>query len=413
MKKFKLICISTFSIFIILAVALNIYLLKNNRYNDGKYRVEVKRLADEIREKGSYDLANYHYITGVFSGGDINSGDINNGDIFNSDEPYVIIDVDGTLYRVEYVIPFKGESIIILNCIIVFMLILICGVFIYIWRNIIKPLGKMYNVPLELSKGNLAVSIPEHKNRFLGDFIWGVNLLREKIEADRLKELSMQRDKKMLLLSLSHDVKTPLSAIKLNAKALSKGIYKDEDKCREVADSINARADEIEKYVSEITKASSEDFMNFEIKKDDAFLSQIINKIQERYALQLSNLGTEFIINQYDDCLLSCDINRLAECLQNLIENAIKYGDGSRIEIDFEKIDGCELIKVTNTGCFLEAKELPQIFSSFYRGENSNKTNGNGLGLFICKKLMTLMGGEVYAEIKDNCFCVTLVVKLA
>ena len=223
----------------------------------------------------------------------------------------------------------------------------------------------------------------------------------------------MQRDKKLLLLSLSHDIKTPLSAIKLNAKALAKGIYSDEEKRRSAAESINARADEIEQFVSEITKAASEDFMSFEVTQGEAFLSQIITKINSRYAPQLSLSGTEFVVQKYDDCILSCDADRLAECLQNLIENAIKYGDGRRIEISFDKMDGCELITVTNTGCTLEEKELPQIFGSFHRGSNADKIQGNGLGLFICKRLMSLMGGEVYAEIQGDSFSVTLVVKLA
>lgn len=76
-------------------------------------------------------------------------------------------------------------------------------------------------------------------------------------------------------------------------------------------------------------------------------------------------------------------------------------------------MDSCELITVTNTGCTLEEKELPQIFSSFHRGSNAENIQGNGLGLFICKRLMSLMNGEVYAEIKDGCFCVTLVARLA
>jgi signal transduction histidine kinase len=223
----------------------------------------------------------------------------------------------------------------------------------------------------------------------------------------------MQRDKKLLLLSLSHDIKTPLSAIKLNAKALARGIYSDEEKRRSAAESINARADEIEHFVSEITKAASEDFMSFEVTQGEVFLSQIISKISARYAPQLSLSGTEFVIGKYDDCILSCDADRLAECLQNLIENAMKYGDGRRIDIGFDKMDGCELITVTNTGCTLEAKELPQIFGSFHRGNNADKIQGNGLGLFICKRLMSLMGGEVYAEIHDDCFSATLVVKLA
>ena len=120
-----------------------------------------------------------------------------------------------------------------------------------------------------------------------------------------------------------------------------------------------------------------------------------------------------FPFGKGDDCILSCDADRLAECLQNLIENAIKYGDGRQIKLSFDKVDGCELITVRNTGCTLEEKELPQIFESFHSGSNAAKVQGNGLGLFICKRLMSLMGGEVYAEIREKCFCVTLVVKLA
>ena len=369
------------------------------------YRVEAKRLADEIAETGSYDLENYPYITEVFTADD--------GGLYTSDEHYLITKISGTLYRVEYSTDSNQHGMLIINLVLCAVFLMMVGLLLYIYRHIIAPFDRLNEVPQELARGNLAVLIPEEKSRFFGKFTWGVNFLREKIEDDRKKELSMQRDKKLLLLSLSHDIKTPLSAIKLNAKALARGIYSDEEKRRSAAESINARADEIEQFVSEITKAASEDFMSFEVTQGEVFLSQIIMKIYARYAPQLSISGTEFIVHRYDDCILSCDADRLGECLQNLIENAIKYGDGKRIKIGFDKMDGCELITVTNTGCTLEAKELPQIFGSFHRGNNADKIQGNGLGLFICKRLMSLMGGEVYAEIHGDCFSVTLVVKLA
>lgn len=403
MRALKRLCVAVITLFLILAAVLNIVMLQNRKYADGQYRVEAKRLADEIAETGSYDLADYPHITGVYTG----------DDLYKSDEHYVIIEANGTLYRVEYTLGNRSGTIITVNCILGILFLLLIGVFDYIRKNIIEPFGRLNSVPQELARGNLAVPIPEQKSRFFGKFTWGVNLLREKIEDDRNKELSVQRDKKLLLLSLSHDIKTPLSAIKLNAKAIAKGIYNDNEKCRNAAESINARADEIERFVSEITKAASEDFMNFEVKQGEVFLSQIITKISARYAPQLGLSGTEFVINKYDDCILSCDADRLGECLQNLLENAIKYGDGRRIEIGFDKMDGCELITVTNTGCTLEVKELPQIFGSFQRGNNADRIQGNGLGLFICKRLMSLMGGEVYAEIQGDCFSITLVVKLA
>lgn len=365
--------------------------------------MEVKRLTDEITQTGSYDLSQYPHLTGVFTG----------DDLYTSDEPYVIIDGNDTLYRVEYTTENNHHDLMIVNSVFGAIFLILMCVLLYIRQHIIVPFGRLNDVPQELAKGNLAVEIPEEKSRFFGKFTWGINLLRESIEDSRKRELSMQRDKKLLLLSLSHDIKTPLSAIKLNAKALEKGLYKEKDKQLAAAQSIGKRADEIEQFVSEITNAASEDFMTFEVTQSEVFLSSILAKINARYASQLALSGTEFAIENYDDCILSCDADRLAECLQNLIENAIKYGDGRQIKLSFDKVDGCELITVRNTGCTLEEKELPQIFESFHRGSNAAKVQGNGLGLFICKRLMSLMGGEVYAEIREKCFCVTLVVKLA
>ena len=403
MKAFRRLCIVVITGFLLLMAVLNLFLVGAKDRNEGIYRVEAKRLADEIAETGNYELEKYPHITGVFTG----------DELYRSDEHYLIIEAGGTFYRVEYTVGNGQYSVAAVNCVLGALFLLVIGFLYYIRGNIIVQFGRLNDVPKELARGNLAVSIPEEKSRFFGKFTWGVNLLRESIEESRKREITMQRDKKLLLLSLSHDIKTPLSAIKLNAKALAKGLYKDEEKRRAAAESINTRADEIERFVSEITKAASEDFMSFEVTQGEAFLSVIITRIDARYAPQLAMSGTEFAIQKYDDCILSCDPDRLAECLQNLIENAIKYGDGRRIEISFDKIDGCELITVSNTGCTLEAKELPQIFESFHRGNNADKVQGNGLGLFICRRLMGLMNGEVYADIHDECFYITLVVKMA
>lgn len=405
MKAFRRLCIVVITVFLLLTAVLNLFLVGAKNSNEGIYRVEAKRLADEIAETGEFELEKYPHITGCSTADD--------GELYTSDEHYLIMEAGGTLYRVEYIVENGQHSVVVINCVFGALFLLIVGLLYYIRGHIIVPFGRLSAVPQELARGNLAVPIPEEKSRFFGKFTWGVNLLRESIEDSRKKEITMQRDKKLLLLSLSHDIKTPLSAIKLNARALARGLYKEGEKQRAAAKRINTRADEIERFVSEITKAASEDFMSFEVTQGEAFLSDIITRIDARYAPQLAMSGTEFAIQKYDDCILSCDSDRLAECLQNLIENAIKYGDGRQIEISFDKMDGCELITVSNTGCTLETKELPQIFESFHRGNNADRVQGNGLGLFICRRLMGLMNGEVYADIRDECFCITLVVKMA
>ena len=192
MRALKRLCVAVIALFLILAAVLNIVMLQNRKYADGQYRVEAKRLADEIAETGSYDLADYPHITGVYTG----------DDLYKSDEHYVIIEANGTLYRVEYTLGNRSGTIITVNCILGILFLLLIGVFDYIRKNIIEPFGRLNSVPQELARGNLAVPIPEQKSRFFGKFTWGVNLLREKIEDDRNKELSMQRDKKLLPLSL-------------------------------------------------------------------------------------------------------------------------------------------------------------------------------------------------------------------
>ena len=101
------------------------------------------------------------------------------------------------------------------------------------------------------------------------------------------------------------------------------------------------------------------------------------------------------------------------EVLQNILENALKYGDGKRIAIHFANEEDCRLVTVENTGCTLPERELPNIFDSFYRGSNSEKQKGSGLGLYICRQIMRAMDGEVYAEVKksgkEDIFAVTAV----
>lgn len=405
MKAFKRLCIAVISVFLLLTAVCNLFLVGAKNSDEGVYRVEAKRLADEIAETGRLELEKYPHITGVFKADD--------RELYISDEHYLIVEAGGALYRVEYIVGNGQRGIAAVNCVLGVLFLLMMSLLHYIRKHIIVPFGRLNDVSQELARGNLAVPIPEEKSRFFGKFTWSVNLLRESVEDSRKKEIAMQRDKKLLLLSLSHDIKTPLSAIKLGAKVLARGLYKDEEKQRAVAESINTRADEIERFVSEITKAASEDFMSFEVTPGEVFLSAVITRIEARYAPQLAMSGTELVIQKMEDCILSCDPDRLAECLQNLMENAIKYGDGRRIEISFDKMDGCELITVANTGCTLETKELPQIFESFHRGNNARKVPGNGLGLFICRRLMGLMNGAVYADIREGCFYITLVVKMA
>ena len=97
------------------------------------------------------------------------------------------------------------------------------------------------------------------------------------------------------------------------------------------------------------------------------------------------------------------------EVLQNIIENAVKYGDGKEITIAFSREDDCQLVHIRNSGCTLSENELPHIFDSFWRGSNVGSNSGSGLGLYICRTLMRKINGDIFAEIQESDMIVTAV----
>ena len=153
--------------------------------------------------------------------------------------------------------------------------------------------------------------------------------------------------------------------------------------------------------------------MNLEVNEGEFYLSEVMNATQIYYGDKLSVLHTQLVMEEFSDCLLKGDKNRLIEVLQNIMENAIKYGDGDCIRIFCDEEEDCKLITIENSGCSLKEEEMPNLFDSFYRGSNSRGIKGNGLGLYICKNLMRKMDGEVFAQSIDDTFRVTVVIRRA
>lgn len=366
-----------------------------------QHMVDVNRVVRYIEENGTVpDAADYPAVTGIYTAAD--------GDIYSSDSEYVIREVGGTLYRIEYRESADNSRLILtVNAALAAFVLTAAGILLYVRRNIIKPFNGISSLPQELAKGTLTAPLKENKSRFFGRFIWGLDMLRESLEKSRRTELELQREKKTMIMSLSHDIKTPLSAIKLYAKALSKGIYRDTDKQVEVAESINAKADEIESLVGEIMRSGSDDIMDFEVSVRECYLSEVIGRICAYYRDSLP--PDVFTADSFIDCMISADPDRLVEVLQNIVGNAVKYGDGRMICLSFSDEEDCRLITVANSGCTLPDSELAHIFDSFWRGSNSGSKAGNGLGLYICRRLMNLMGGEVYAATADGEMRVTVV----
>ncbi len=430
-KSYIRLFISIFLILLLVIIAVEFVVYKKNDDAINLYKIETSRVEQEIVNAQNLsvnsdsdsiclnvdiDLSKYETIKGVYKKNEAIDAKSLNSDFYSSEYHYVIREINGGIYRIDYDSNYASERARLyklVNFIICIFMLVCLLIMLYIYRTIIKNFKEISDYPYALAKGNLTLPLRENKNKYFGKFLWGLDMLREKLEEERGNNLELQKEKSVLMLSLSHDIKTPVSAIKLYAAAIKKNLYKDENKIKEVAGKIDNNANEIEDYVAKIISASNDDFLNFDVKTGDFYLSDAMNYITTYYEDKLENIGTSLRLANYNDLLLTGDKDRVIEVMQNIIENAIKYGDGDKISIDFNDEENVKLITINNTGCSLKEEELEHIFDSFFRGTNVGSKAGSGLGLYICKKLMTLMNGDIFAEINDGVMSVTIVIKKA
>lgn len=399
------------------------YRVSVNRLGEAiaSYEREYQKTPDSLEDVLDYKgISEYPGIEGLYvlktgdSKADIEMQNLQQL-LAEGDEDYQLVVTELACYKIAYSASKESHRNIylVVNGVLLMSGVFLSGILFYVRSRILKPFHQLSELPYELSKGNLTVPLKENKNRYFGRFLWGMDVLREHLEESRAREYELQKEKKLLLLSLSHDIKTPLSAIKLYAKAISKNLYKEEAKKQEIVQNISGKVDEIEGLLSQIVTASQEEFLHFDVENGEFYIRGAIEQIRDYYTEKMELNQIMFEVGAYTNCLVYGDENRLVEVLQNIIENAIKYGDGKNIRLSFEKSSEAFEISVWNTGNTLEQKELSHIFDSFFRGSNVGKKQGSGLGLYICRCLVHQMEGEIYAQAEGQDMIIKVVLHLA
>ncbi len=428
MKRFnRVIGMALFLLALLLAVA-NAALWFHTSNAGGKYHmVEINRIYDDVLTNGrEAGKGGYRYVTGVdyllpnaredevkefFEGGNdayvvktIPSGWIAEGEGGGGGLVKFSYQADGgRRWTAAYVV---------VNVFLALMGLATILTLVYVKVKIVAPFNEVSDMPYELAKGHLTKGLREGKNRFFGRFVWGIDMLREHLEQRKIKELALVKEKKTLVLSISHDVKTPLAAIKLYAKALVDDLYGSGEKQREIAGKIDENADKIETFVNDIIQTSREDFLHIEVEEGEYYLEELVGRLKAQYADKLAYLKVEFDVKPFDDCLIYGDVERSLEAFENIMENAVKYGDGKRIEISFEREEDCCLVTVSNTGNTLSEGEMVHVFDSFWRGSNATDKKGNGLGLYICRQILMRMKGDIFVAAEEGTMNVTAVLKV-
>ena len=226
---------------------------------------------------------------------------------------------------------------------------------------------------------------------------WGIIWIYRNLN-NRLK---LQRQQGNFMLSITHELKTPLASIKLYLETLQKRTL-----TKEQTDTIvqNSLSDVIRlrDLVDNILLAAQLDTHKYEVQEFEVNLTELVERTVERFSLP-RNLQTRLILNIEKEVYLTTDSTALEMVLSNLLSNALKYSPAEgKIGITLRTDDTQTVLSVADEGAGILDKEKETVFTKFYRtgDELTRKTKGTGLGLFIVKNLMHLLKGEI--RIKDN-----------
>ena len=410
MKKFNYLMLATVVTYLLVAGGIWLVFSNPKVTKEREYLVEINRIMHVYEKEGQYETLNLSDYPGIVATTFLSEKDTANeqkaesfyqtvtqGEILI--QPLFINGERHGYVRFTYI---KDNQMhlwmqitelamaLLFGCVIAFLL--------YIRQHLLLPFQALSEMPYELSKGHLQGELTEEKNRYFGRFVWGISMLRDNLNMHKMKELKLEHEKKLLLLSLSHDIKTPLNTIKLYAKALAEGVYDSEDKKQEAALHIGVHAAAIEDFVKEIIHTASENILEIEVVNNEFYLGELVEKVSQTYQGKCRLKMIDFTIGDYENKLIKGDFDRSFEVVENIIENAFKYGDGRQITMTFYEEDYCQLIQITNSGEPMRESEMNHIFDSFYRGSNTQGRQGNGLGLYICREIMHKMDGEIFAE---------------
>lgn len=414
MKKYDRLAAGAIIVYLCISLLLLFFLREKQQSSNKEYMVEVNRIMQSIKteaqaadfvveQNGSIAQVSYLSASQAMDTGSVELFFQNKNGLQSHIQPLVLEGKLQGYVRFDYMADVnKMPQFTVIALFLLMLGIGLIGIMLFIRNQILKPFHELSEMPYQLSKGHLKGELKESKNRFFGKFVWGIAMLRDTLNDAKVRELKLEKEKKMLLLSISHDIKTPVNTIRLYAKALQEDLYDSPEKRREAAIHIGERAEEIEQFVEEIVKTSREEIIAINVKKSEFYLWDYMDMIKKTYEPKCRLMQTSFVVDDAENKLLKGDLDRAVEVFENLMENAFKYGDGKKIHITFYEEEYCQLIKVKNTGIPINTKEMPHLFESFFRGSNAGEKEGNGLGLYICREIMRKMDGEIFAQQEED-----------
>lgn len=271
-----------------------------------------------------------------------------------------------------------------------------------IFLSFIRPFDELQQFAAQIAKGNLDFPLPVRKHNFFGAFTESFDLMREELSRARESEYQANRSKKELVADLSHDIKTPVAAIKATCEVMQ--MKESNPDTLDKVSVIAAKADTIDHLIGNLFHATMDELEALKVEVTEESTLCI-----EKMLADLRYYGELIVPETIPECLVYMDRLRLEQVIDNIVNNAYKYAKTS-VTIHFYNLSDGIKIRIQDNGAGVPEEELPLVTEKFYRGSNTKGKDGSGLGLYLAKMFMEQMQGglECYNE---NGFVVELYLK--
>ena len=300
---------------------------------------------------------------------------------------------------------------ILLDTVFVIILILILtalGLCTWTYRGVMTPLTQLKEATKNIKEGNLDFTIEKTGVDEIGDLCDDFEEMRKRLKESAEEKVAFDKENKELISNISHDLKTPITAIKGYVEGIMDGVADTPEKMDKYIKTIYNKANDMQKLINELTTYSNIENNRIPYNFHRINVADYFGDCVEEVGMDLENKNIKLNYSNLvaPDTVVIADPEQMKKVINNIISNSVKYMDKPHGEIDIRILDEVDSIRVEieDNGKGIAQKDLSKIFERFYRTDASRNSaqGGSGIGLSIVKKIIEDHGGYIWATSKEG-----------
>ncbi len=263
---------------------------------------------------------------------------------------------------------------------------------LFVSRFFTRPISELNEGIEEMTRGDFSHRVRVRGKNEFAQLAVAFNMMCDRIE-------SLDKARSQFVSNASHELKTPLSTMKILIQTL---MYQDPmspDMTREFLADINKEIDRLNSVISDLLTLVSIDSGEKTMDAQPLNVADLLAENMRRLQPLAREKGIEMTLSLREQPMVDGDANRLTQVFYNLMDNAIKYtGRGGSVRVELSRRERKAVVKVIDTGIGIPKEDQQHVFDRFYRVDKarSRETGGTGLGLSIVKQIVLMHGGQVY-----------------